>query len=1291
MSYTPNANHINFYIGADGFVPGDIQEATPGAGVAQPSAADFSDVKYVVRANLAAQGLVDMLANVAMRVSVDAVEDFASNPARVDTVYTHQLATGESLNMENLYTDLGLSVAELSGNYSFDSGADAATVTPSGGSLTSVAMNSTSTLVAAGLPKALGTSFAAINDDQIFRMMINEDKFVDLLKFAFTSDGATNKAGQNTKLASLMKSASNTAGDGMLFQDVAVTNSTAPSTRPLGHELMHQIFRDNPPSVTDLDGSNSFHTQYWEYSGTDVLKLKALKKPVTLNFILKTGLTITDSSSNPLISTDATPTVQTPFEASVDSNRVLILYSLTFHPDILLADTVEPVYTFADSAMGSFATTYNLDSSVSTATHANLVIKHMSVNTSGNQIDFSVYNFGKNDIEVDKGIQINLYDVSSASTNVFISSYDSAGAGPLNEFDANGTVQSRDGFYIRNIVRPTTNVYTDWNDTAVSGMSLTGHDIFTNSRVVIEDVVESVNHPTTGSARITKKAYGPMAGLPTGHGYGFSLNISGGGSSQLPAGRYAIVVDGPNEKTKSYWYSLPPSVTTAINEGATDRLEFYDNIFHFEIDGSGALVPNSIVSPLSYSIGARTNQITTNTTVFTSRLDAVTSAATDNTGTPGPLPALQTLTTATRHNTPTSFVADDFSINANNVLQWRLSNYGSGGDSETFWHAFAIWEGSTNPALTLTPAYDKGGRVMLVSRSGLYASGYGAGEANAAMEYLTAERVSIKQDGFVHDTDYGHGILNSRWRADSNLAPSESVVFQYDIGSAISSGALVAGRTYIFMHDPSFAQRFANANWAESVRGYFEETGANAGPMDYVIREFIDQMFEVSIDGSNNVTINVPRLGSDLVPKALTGTDIVQPRQKARIGRADAVRAANPEWDTSNRAFTYNTIRFDMASKEINGGVLTLPMSHMGMFNFPETFTGTEWELFETVGSSNSATDGAVAQATDGAYRFVAESAGGMWVSNTAYVGNHVAAGSVTAFANTITPSHDSEGRTMAAGVTVTAGATNANAFVDFSGVTPGIVGSAGLSGSLYQFRRGQSVYYSLDFATMAPGAGTYVIRPTNPGQMEDAYGDRTGPNQSLRLDRVENYANSSIVVELDAVNNIVSADILADVRVFPSSATITFHVEVTSQLAGENDPTNRWAQWDFAGQARAAGYYNPIPVIWRDVIRGNLTGLPAEQDVAGASQLFRPEYPTVGLTGYTAAPATIKAGVTGTPNEYYYNNTNNGVIYSFSYNDYDISRPLPVWAGIQGPQNLSAWGYSGSNLLVDVISIVKS
>lgn len=333
---TTNVNpHTEIYMGAGTFNAADATELSPQTPIGVP---DLSTVRYAVEYDFTGDKLVDLLANVAVKVSKSDIDYINSDPDRVDTVIAIQTAGTKSFDMSEL-GNLGTSNVTLSGDFDIGTGSDAVNA---GGAVGNVALDMTSTsnvlTGAAVLPKVIGSAMQLTGGrEAVYRVMVNESDIVNLTRFADSTQGATNSNGDTVTLASLLQSVGSNVNDELTVSNITSNAAISMTERLVGHEILLNIFRLSPPTpgpngATNDDTFTGDANGYWVYTESDdILKLAQLPNDINLQFILRTSQDIVDSLNARIIGTEASPTAAvTGIETSVATGRVLVLYNFKF-------------------------------------------------------------------------------------------------------------------------------------------------------------------------------------------------------------------------------------------------------------------------------------------------------------------------------------------------------------------------------------------------------------------------------------------------------------------------------------------------------------------------------------------------------------------------------------------------------------------------------------------------------------------------------------------------------------------------------------------------------------------------------------------------------------------------------------------------------------------------------------------------------------------------------------------------------------------------------------------------
>ena len=355
----------NIFIGSVAInVDGDASAADP----IDPN--QLADVEYVVSTNFMKNKLRDLLADVAMKVNLTATDgadpdDFASYidsaaalRQRVDVVKYTQLVAGKfDLNKleADVDGDVGKISAILSSSFGDAQGADPIELLDGAGATThSIVLdrvnNDAGITVASGLPKAISRQVdLADNDERIFRLMVEPSTMRNLAAFGIRAYGGRDRTfqdGDETKsLSKLIESKTVGMNEDRSFDQLNnVNSSAAPGTRELAHELLHLLFRDDPPTDTNTtlkkDGEPADTKKKWIYdAAAGTLALNYIEHDFRLQFLVVSELDIVkDGEANPLSCTKASPAgrvvaVDGPDapENPINPKRVLIRYDFNFN------------------------------------------------------------------------------------------------------------------------------------------------------------------------------------------------------------------------------------------------------------------------------------------------------------------------------------------------------------------------------------------------------------------------------------------------------------------------------------------------------------------------------------------------------------------------------------------------------------------------------------------------------------------------------------------------------------------------------------------------------------------------------------------------------------------------------------------------------------------------------------------------------------------------------------------------------------------------------------------------
>lgn len=316
------ANAVNLYVGTGDF---DTQAAEVGG--QSLTEVDFNKIAYSVTTSISNSQLLNLLSNLRIALSIDDVADFDfSQPDRLDQVRTYQIAPGRSFDMNSI-GDIGMNNATMSATFPISAGSDPVDL----GNGLQVPMdfsNSADVKVAAALPKAIGAQMPLTEGkDEVFRIMVNESDFANLVKFSVKGLGGADVNGNTVTLQSLLRSVSGPNGDSILFSEVEDEYNKPVSQRKVGHEILASLFRKFPATKENLDNG------IWEYDSNDYLRLAKLPATINLQFVLRTELSLKDSNGNEVMSTNASPDEKTSFDdddyptAAGAAKRVLILYN----------------------------------------------------------------------------------------------------------------------------------------------------------------------------------------------------------------------------------------------------------------------------------------------------------------------------------------------------------------------------------------------------------------------------------------------------------------------------------------------------------------------------------------------------------------------------------------------------------------------------------------------------------------------------------------------------------------------------------------------------------------------------------------------------------------------------------------------------------------------------------------------------------------------------------------------------------------------------------------------------
>ena len=322
---------LNIFIGTNSFQAADISDVDAGTLDLAPN---FTTIDYTVTTHLAGSYLTDMLASkVGMAVSANNFTDFTQNDGsyRIDDIRTYQHTAGTTLDF-NTFPDIGMAPGILTGEFDPSYGSDNIIID----SNRQVGIDTTmANQVASALPKALGRQMPLSGGkDDIFRIMVNEDEYKNLAKFAIKDLGATDITGNTVSLQSLIHSANSNAETGITYGEIDQAWHKTIDQRNVGHEILSSVFRTSPATP---ENTNTGVGATWEHENDDYLTLKRLPQNVNLQFVLKTELSIVNDAGVPLVGTSMSPsyaTGQTSFDSaqpSVASKRVLILYNFIFN------------------------------------------------------------------------------------------------------------------------------------------------------------------------------------------------------------------------------------------------------------------------------------------------------------------------------------------------------------------------------------------------------------------------------------------------------------------------------------------------------------------------------------------------------------------------------------------------------------------------------------------------------------------------------------------------------------------------------------------------------------------------------------------------------------------------------------------------------------------------------------------------------------------------------------------------------------------------------------------------
>jgi 6-phosphogluconolactonase (cycloisomerase 2 family) len=326
--------HAEIYLGTGVFDAANATELVPGVPLGVP---DLTAIRYAAEIEFTGDELVNLLANVAIKVSKDDIDFINADPARIDSVIAHQTAGSKSFDMKEL-GNLGVKDATLSGDFDLGDGNDVVAVGGDVGEL-AIDMSATSNVlpVAAVLPKVIGSAMQLTGGkEEIYRIMVNESDFVNLAKFADDSQGARDSVGATVKLQDLLRAVDSAAGDELRVSEITTDASKPLSERRVGHEILLNLFRLAPPRPGAAGAANdpTFTGDvngHWTYDDEDLLKLSKLPEDVNLQFVLKTSQDIVDAANAKIIGTQTTPSgTVSGLEDSADAGRVYVLFNFKF-------------------------------------------------------------------------------------------------------------------------------------------------------------------------------------------------------------------------------------------------------------------------------------------------------------------------------------------------------------------------------------------------------------------------------------------------------------------------------------------------------------------------------------------------------------------------------------------------------------------------------------------------------------------------------------------------------------------------------------------------------------------------------------------------------------------------------------------------------------------------------------------------------------------------------------------------------------------------------------------------
>ncbi len=306
---------------------------------------ELDDIQYRASADLSFADLKAAMRDVAIKYSTPGT-DFDATPLsdiRINVMMAIQTVDSPSASFDislGSNGDAGKIPATLTSLFDSDNNNDSVEfVDSAGGVIHTVELSGPDGFsFASALPKALcrQISFAGSNE-VVGRNVIETASKRNLCAFGVKEVGAFNEAGDTVSLNSLLAGAVNDGTKEMSWEEARNSSSDAPNNRFLAHELVLAIFRNAPPTASDISVDGADAARRWAYNTTTgLLSLQALDGlDLTLEFVLLSELNVKDSTTGDILdSTIASPAPGGSGSFAWESNavdvakRVAIRFSL---------------------------------------------------------------------------------------------------------------------------------------------------------------------------------------------------------------------------------------------------------------------------------------------------------------------------------------------------------------------------------------------------------------------------------------------------------------------------------------------------------------------------------------------------------------------------------------------------------------------------------------------------------------------------------------------------------------------------------------------------------------------------------------------------------------------------------------------------------------------------------------------------------------------------------------------------------------------------------------------------